>query len=180
MSVGRKFVSSLTQQAARDLGCRRWPTGVLLAAILQTCRRDALTLPAAARFAADRAALAGELAELRDLVRRAGIDPDRAVAEGERIWRADGSAPWSEGEPRIGPHSQATLVLGAALDLARADPRAAGADGEPDSRVEHLFLAVLHHPDGAVHQVLRALGTDVVAARTPRGREPDAAAAVTR
>ncbi|WP_336083877.1 serine/threonine-protein kinase [Nocardia sp. SSK8] len=166
MSIGRQFITDLTQQAARDLNLRAyWTSGVLLLALLQACRTDALALPAAARYAARRPELAGELAELRDMVCRAGIDPDRAVETGAASWRADRSAPWREDEPRRRPHTQLNFVFGRLRDLALADPRALGADGEPDPRAVHLFLSILDHPDGAVHAVLRALGTEVVAAR---------------
>ncbi|MGW4244280.1 protein kinase domain-containing protein [Nocardia sp. NPDC004722] len=164
MSVGRKFVSVLTQQAARDLGLQRyWPAGILLLVMLQTCHRDARTFPAAVGLDGDR--LSDELGELRELVRRAGIDLDRAVEASARKWRAERSAPWNEDEPRLRPHTQVSLIYAATQDLARADPRAVTADGEVEPRVAHLFLAVLDHPDGTVHELIRALGTEVGIAR---------------
>ncbi|MFD3508266.1 Clp protease N-terminal domain-containing protein [Nocardia sp. NPDC058666] len=165
MSVGRQFVLQLTRQAARDLGCRIWSTDVLMFALLQACREDAMSAPAAGCFDTQRLALADELDELRDLVRRTGIDPDHAAEFVSGIWRADRSPPWSAEEPRIRPHTQTTLVFSAAVDIARADPRAATADGEPDYRAVHLFLAALEHPTGTVHKLMHDLGTDLATAR---------------
>ncbi|MGW4631876.1 protein kinase domain-containing protein [Nocardia sp. NPDC004415] len=166
MSVSREFVLDLTRRAARDLGMRTyWTSGILLLALVQACRRDALSLPAADRHDARRGALAEELGELRDMVWRAGIDPDRAAETAAATWRADHSAPCHEDEPRLRPHTQATLVLGRMHERAAADPRATAGYGAPDPRAVHLFLGLLDHPDGAVGTFLRELGTDVVAAR---------------
>ncbi|MFE3543368.1 protein kinase [Nocardia sp. NPDC059177] len=166
MSVSREFVLDLTRSAARDLGMRTyWTSWLLLLALVQACRRDALSLPAADRHDARRGELAEELGELRDMVWRAGIDPDRAAETAAATWRADLSTPCHEDGPRLRPHTQATLVLGSMHERAAADPRATGGDGEPDPRAVHLFLGLLDHPDGAVGTFLRELGTDVVAAR---------------